>query len=325
MRSIELLANRLRAGRASSDRTHHLALVIEGGGMRGVVAGGMVTALEELGALECFDSIHGSSAGACAGAYFAAKQAHLGTRIFFEDINNSKFINPLRPAIGRPILESKYLIDYVMRVVKPLDTSAILNRPGYLNIVVTDVDHCAPATFSNFRTPEEFFDVLRATITMPVIAGKSVAIDGCHYFDGGMTQQVAIDSAVSVGATHIVVLLTRREGELERKRKEAKTLSPDLIFLSHFYSQKVADLYSTRNSRINEELAIAARGIASNGASIDVITRPFSSTPIERLTLSGSALRAAADEARRAVFSAVAKASSNLIPEHFSHRDVFAA
>ena len=70
----KLMHVRQEAGSRRASRTdpHHLALVIEGGGMRGVVAGGMVGALEERGFLDCFDSIHGSSAGACAGAYFLA-------------------------------------------------------------------------------------------------------------------------------------------------------------------------------------------------------------------------------------------------------------
>jgi hypothetical protein len=65
--------------------------------MRGVVAGGMVTAIQELGLTDCFDTIHGSSAGACAGAYLITDQAKLGTSIFYEDINNSKVHQPAAP------------------------------------------------------------------------------------------------------------------------------------------------------------------------------------------------------------------------------------
>src|SRR5579864_4080967 len=116
--------NSLRKHRADP---HHLALVIEGGGMRGVVASAMTTALQKRSLLNCFDSIHGSSAGACAGAYFLAGQAGLSTRTYYEDINNRRFINPLRPVIGRPILNTHFLIDHVMRVIKPLDVNQILS------------------------------------------------------------------------------------------------------------------------------------------------------------------------------------------------------
>src|SRR3954466_9326738 len=40
-----------------------VALVIEGGGMRGAVSGGMALALDELGLADAFDAAYGSSAG----------------------------------------------------------------------------------------------------------------------------------------------------------------------------------------------------------------------------------------------------------------------
>src|SRR3954469_8168705 len=40
-----------------------IALVIEGGGMRGAVSGGMALALDELGLAHAFDAAYGSSAG----------------------------------------------------------------------------------------------------------------------------------------------------------------------------------------------------------------------------------------------------------------------
>src|SRR4051794_41350966 len=41
-----------------------IALVVEGGGMRGAVSGGMALGLEELGLADAFDAAYGSSAGA---------------------------------------------------------------------------------------------------------------------------------------------------------------------------------------------------------------------------------------------------------------------
>src|SRR5919107_1903089 len=40
-----------------------VALVVEGGGMRGAVTGGMVLGLDELGLAHAFDAAYGSSAG----------------------------------------------------------------------------------------------------------------------------------------------------------------------------------------------------------------------------------------------------------------------
>jgi predicted patatin/cPLA2 family phospholipase len=98
----------------------HLALVFEGGGMRGVVSIAMASAFEDRGLLSAFDSLHGSSAGACGCAYFAAGQSKTGASIYYEDINNKRVINKRRIITARPIMDTDYLVDVVMRSVKPL-------------------------------------------------------------------------------------------------------------------------------------------------------------------------------------------------------------
>ncbi len=65
---------RLQGSSSPSIDTPHLALVIEGGGMRGAVSAGMAAALSTLDLLDAFDSIHGSSAGSIVGAYLVSRQ-----------------------------------------------------------------------------------------------------------------------------------------------------------------------------------------------------------------------------------------------------------
>mmetsp|Transcript_11647 Transcript_11647/g.34249 ORF Transcript_11647/g.34249 Transcript_11647/m.34249 type:complete len:729 (-) Transcript_11647:105-2291(-) len=59
--------------RAACDKAK-LALSIEGGGMRGAVSAGMVSAIACLGLSDCFDTIYGSSAGSIVGAYMVSGQ-----------------------------------------------------------------------------------------------------------------------------------------------------------------------------------------------------------------------------------------------------------
>eukprot|EP00984_Skeletonema_dohrnii_P003312 scaffold1108_cov73-Skeletonema_dohrnii-CCMP3373.AAC.1 len=80
---LELIKERVRTNSTPGDRQSHspddesiphLALVIEGGGMRGAVSAGMAAALSTLDLLDAFDSVHGSSAGAIVGAYLVSRQ-----------------------------------------------------------------------------------------------------------------------------------------------------------------------------------------------------------------------------------------------------------
>lgn len=135
----------------------HLALVLEGGGMRGVVSVAMAAALEEEGFHDAFDSIHGSSAGACGGAYFAARQAPLGTTVYYEDINNRQFIDLLRWVRFRPIMDTDFLINEIMRKRKALNVETLVAAPGLMHIVLTDIDALKSSSISNFADANDFF------------------------------------------------------------------------------------------------------------------------------------------------------------------------
>src|SRR5499427_10902305 len=95
--TIDLLKERAdcwRRGRPSRDG-RKVALIVEGGAMRGVISCAALMALEELGLTEAFDEIYGASAGAVNAAYFLAGQAAYATTIYYQRINNSRFIRHL--------------------------------------------------------------------------------------------------------------------------------------------------------------------------------------------------------------------------------------
>jgi predicted patatin/cPLA2 family phospholipase len=302
VRSLLRVRRETKSCRGRRSDPHHLALVIEGGGMRGVVSGGMISALEAEGFLHCFDSVHGSSAGACAGAYFIAGQARLGTQIYYEDVNNSRFINRWRPFIGRPIMNTHFLIDEVMHVMKPLDVGRVLATNGMLHVVATDAETGEGRTYAQFRDAAHFFSVLKGTITIPIIGGSPVDVDGAKLVDGGIVQQVAVRSAIDAGATHILVLMTRRDGELERPDGTWR-LAVESLGLRVLHHSKLAMAYERRNPGINQTLEFIKHPPA--GLNIDSIVRSATALDIDRLTVSTPLLKAADQEAQRAVLDYV--------------------
>ena len=108
--------------------------------MRGVVSGGMATGLEALGLRDAFDVVYGSSAGACAGAYFLAGQARAGARLYYEAVNNRRFINLLRGFQRRAIVDLDFLFDEVLTRQLPLDFEAIQQSGVELVVLASHVD-----------------------------------------------------------------------------------------------------------------------------------------------------------------------------------------
>ena len=297
----DLLLRRMRSGSTPGRRDdgRHLALVIEGGGMRGVVSGGMVSGLEDFALADCFDTIHGSSAGACAGAYFLAGQAALGTSIYFEDINNGKFIDLFGWLKGRPVMSTSFLIDYVMRRVKVMDVDRIVASLDRLHVVATDVATGAPYRVSRFKDADDFFLLLKASITIPLIAGFAVAAHDRKLVDGGMTQQIALDSARAVGATHILVLMTHCSDQLTRPSSN-KPIDLTRWAIRAVYGETLADRYRARNDGINKTMETIL-GRRAGDSLIDFIVRPPQASYVSRLCKDAGLLRTAAGEARAAV------------------------
>src|SRR3954470_23870387 len=98
-------------GRAPGAR---LALVIEGGGMRGVVSAGMTAAIERLGLTGRFDVVVGASAGALNGAAMLAGAAAAGAESSHRTLAGSAaFLRPARLLLGRPALDVRWVLEHV--------------------------------------------------------------------------------------------------------------------------------------------------------------------------------------------------------------------
>lgn len=196
-----------------------LGLVIEGGGMRGVVTAAMVAALEQLSLRDAFDVVYGSSAGAISGAYFVAGAARLGTTIFYENICNRNFINTLRFFAKEPVISFEYLLDFVCETEKPLDWERVVRSPIKLVMVaslLTDTD-IEPVAIRRVESKEELKEALRASSRFPIISGSPVVLRGMRLIDATVTAFLPCEMAVEDGCTHILVLLSRPRGKTHPK------------------------------------------------------------------------------------------------------------
>ena len=129
-----------------------IALVVEGGGMRGCVSAGMVCALHHLGLRDAIDVVYGSSAGSIVGAYFISGQLPwFGPEVYYDKLTTAgkEFIDTSRllrvlglgladPRLfkdvlarrnnGKPVLSLPFLLKQTMQVTKPLDWQKFADR-----------------------------------------------------------------------------------------------------------------------------------------------------------------------------------------------------
>jgi len=207
---------RERAGRgcapgARSD-PHRVALVLEGGGMRGVVSAGMAAAIERLGLTGCFDLVVGSSAGALNGAALLGGVAQPAAAAYHGALASRSFVNPARLLFGRPALNVGFALGLASTELDPDRHRRTVASPIELHCVALDVDTALPVEFTGMRTKDELWEALLATTRMPWVGGAPVAIGDRRFIDGALTCPIPVSTAVTAGATHVLVLQTRPYG-----------------------------------------------------------------------------------------------------------------
>ena len=185
---------------------HKVALVVEGGGMRGCVTAGMVTAIYYLGLEDTFDVIYGSSAGTIIGAYFNTRQLPwFGPEIYYDSLTtaNKKFIDSkrllrcmgvglldprlikdviLRPKYGKPVLNLDFLLQETMQIKKPLNWTKFVEMQSVqpLKVVSSGLNcgHSVVLDYQNggFQSIQELALAMRSSCLLPGIAGPVVNV-----------------------------------------------------------------------------------------------------------------------------------------------------
>jgi predicted patatin/cPLA2 family phospholipase len=283
-----------------------LGLVVEGGGMRGIYSAGALVALEQIGFNSVFDQVYAESAGAINSCYFLAGQAQLGIRIYLEDLQTMRFVNPFRTAA---ILNIDYVTDVVLTQRKPLDAGAVMASRSDLFVALTSALDGSARLVDVKREQPPLLKLLKATAAIVPLYNRSVLLDGIPYVDGGIANPIPIQSALDAGCTHILVLLTRPPDFVLRPFSGMRKALLSLM-LRGWQNEFVRTFHEERPRRYQ-----TARGLALGqtpcGAALAVIGPGADSPSISRTTLSPSRLRLSMQDAIRRTRSVFAHLEEN--------------
>jgi predicted patatin/cPLA2 family phospholipase len=304
---IEVLrARRGSAPGARPDR-HRVALVIEGGGMRGVVSAGMTAAIERLGFTDAFDLVVGASAGALNGAALLAGVARAGADSYHGTLAGSReFLRPLRLLAGRPALNVRWILEHASEGLDADRHERALASAIGLRCVAVDVETAQAVEFTGMRTREALWDALLATSRMPWVGGNPVEVDGRRYLDGGLAAAIPVASALAAGATHALVLQTRPEGVPRSSgsaladrliERHLRRLNPALVGL---YRARVGDY-----ERVVADIARRSEAPGDEPPFVLGLRPPAGSPLISQLERNAGRLAAAAADAERLAAAAL--------------------
>jgi predicted patatin/cPLA2 family phospholipase len=301
---LEILRARAASGSlpGARDDPRRVALVIEGGGMRGVVSSGMTAALERLGLTACFDMVVGASAGAINGAALLAGVARAGTATYHGPLASRSFVNPARVLRGRPVIDVGYVLRYASAELDAARHDRVLTSPAALHCVAVGVETARPAVFSGMRTKQELWDALLASSRMPWAGGAPIEIGGRRFLDGGLGSPIPVAEAIAAGATHVLALQTRPYGVPRRSfsrigdrliERHLRQLNPALVTL---YRERIACY-----ERVVDDIARRSRDAAAGPPYVLGVRPPAGTTVVGQLERRSPILAAAAAEAEQLV------------------------
>jgi predicted patatin/cPLA2 family phospholipase len=264
---LDLIKQRKELNSQPMQRTdkYKLGLVIEGGGMRGVVGTAMASALHYMGMVSTFDAVYGASAGSLSGTFFITNRMPFGPAIYYENINNKGFIDLKRSLLGKlPVMNLDYLIRYILVDVKPMDWKGVLNSKIPLHIIVSSINQRKAVDFvsNQIETKDDLFTLLKAGANIPFVAGPPVSYKGDLLFDASIYESIPYKTAIADGCTHVLCLLTRPIGLKRgapgffqkniiapRMRNIKEGLDKDFLYGSVEYNRSLEYLYKLNNHK----------------------------------------------------------------------------
>jgi predicted patatin/cPLA2 family phospholipase len=217
------------------------ALVVEGGGMRGVFSAGILDYFLEKN-FDPFDLYFGVSAGACNLASHLAGQHERNYRCYTKYMLYPEFFSIKKFLRGGHYMDLDWFWDHLAEV-DPLDSKTASKKEFY--VVSTDV-HTGNSVCSRAEN-KTLFDLLKGSSALPLLFRKFVHIDGKSLIDGGVANSIPVKDAIEKGATRIMVLRSQLESYVKKSFMESKVIP---VLFSKYPGLKKA--MHTRETRYNE-------------------------------------------------------------------------
>ena len=271
--------------------------------MRGAVSGGMALALHELGLGHAFDAAYGSSAGTLNAMWLVSGRVPDGIPTWTDPGLVRELIDPRRALRRKPVVDVRKLVEERYEQLSPGLFDAVLRAPVELHPLATVVETAASVDLHDEIADERTLRLaLRATATLPLLAGPPVELNGRRLIDAGVSAAIPFRAAIDQRATHVLILRSRRHGErVEPPGRLSAALTGRLL---RRMSPAVEHSFLTRAEREHEDEDFLDHP-PEEPAILAIHPAPDSPVP-SRLERDVGLVRAALDAGRAAALEALA-------------------
>ncbi len=239
--------------------------------MRGTVSAGMALALHELGVVSGFDAVYGSSAGALTGAWLVSSEPER-LRGWADPDYAKTLIRWSSLLRGRPVVDVHTLVEVVYQTEFPMDFASILASPIEYHPLGTDAETGESTDLRPLiSSPVELRLALRASASLPFLAGPPVELGGRRFYDAGVAESIPFRTPLAQGATHVLLLRSRRPLTPEQVDPQANDLDDLNEEAADDPNGAKAPARAARSSRILARTALRRESLELRTA---LLTRP---------------------------------------------------
>lgn len=185
------------------------ALVLEGGGMRGVFTSGVLDAFMKHDLT--FPYIVAVSAGACNGMSYVSHQPRRARISNIDYLARYKYIGLRHLVTQGCIFDRELLYDKFPNQYLPFDFDTFFSSPMTFEMVTTNCLTGQPMYLSERHDRQRALDIVRASSSLPYVS-KIVDVDGIPMLDGGIVDSIPLQHAINMGHPSNVLVLTRNRG-----------------------------------------------------------------------------------------------------------------
>lgn len=191
-----------------------IALIVEGGAMRGIFAAGVLDVFLEQ-RFRPFDMAFGVSVGASNVLSYLAGQHGRARRCFLDQMSRPEFIDPWRVLRGGHWLDLDWLWNAIT-AEDPLDCQAAADSGVHYTVVAT----CAKTGEPRYLTPpaHDMLEALKGSCALPFLYRGTVRVGQHELVDGGISDPLPVREAYRRGARTLVVVRSRAAGFVKKDR-----------------------------------------------------------------------------------------------------------
>lgn len=261
-----------------------MALVLEGGGLRGVFTCGVLDCFMDNGIR--FPFTVGVSAGACNGLSYMSGQRGRAKASNIDLMDKYHYVGFKYLLTQGCIMDFKLLFEDFPEKIIPYDYDAYFSNPDRFVMVTTNCLTGKAEYFEERQSSARVMDIVRASSSLPFVSPVTY-VDGVPMLDGGIVDSIPVQYAMDMGYDKLVVVLTRNRGY--RKKNGSMPLAK-AMYRKYPQLQKAL---SQRNAVYNRTMELVER-LEDEGRII--VIRPVKPVQVGRMEKDTAKLAALYDE-----------------------------